>query len=373
MKNLTQFVIKNLNKEKILKQLSKITSIYNVKIKQNQLFFSVPQKNKKKVENFLSQKEIEVLKIENKGFFSFLSKTVLRIGVIIPIALFCVFLFVSNMFVFKYQIIGTELVDNAQIEKVLKDNNVYGIITKQSINKAYLENQILDIDKVSLVSVIIKGNTLIVNIKEKLYNQEFEEKDGFAPLKSQFNGIITEISLIQGTPLVKVGQTVKIGQNLIAPYVTDTSGQKLAIKPMADIKADVFLTTVTLVPNRKIEMVDTGNVLKTKNISLFGQNIYSNNAECNFKKYRTQTTNINMTSNLLLPIKIEETTFFEQNEVIIENYFEKNKEQIMQDCQQKTRQLVKSCEIIKEEYNVVTTNANINQITHTVVVNKSIC
>lgn len=373
MKNLTEFKVKNLNKEKIIKQISKITSIYNVKIEQNVLFFSIPKKNRNKVEKFLSQKEIEVLAKEKKGFLNFLSKTVLRIGVITPIVLFCVFLLVSNMFVFKYQIIGAERVDCEQIEQVLKDNNVYGIVNKHIINTTYLENQILDIDKVSLVSVIIKGNTLVVNIKEKLYNQEFEERNEFSPLKSQFNGIITEISLVQGTPLVKVGQTVKIGQELVAPYVINTSGQKLSISPMADIKADVFLTTTTLIPNEKLELVDTGQVVKTKNISLFGLNIYSNNVGCNFKKYRKQTITTNMSSNLLLPIKIEETYYFEQTEVLIEHYFVTNKEQILQDCQQKTRQLVKSCEIIKEEYTVVTTNANINQITHTAVVNKSIC
>ena len=76
---------------------------------------------------------------------------------------------------------------------------------------------------------------------------------------------------------------------------------------------------------------------------------------------------------LILPIIIKTTTFYEQECHEIENYFQKNKEQILDECKQKTRQLVKDYEIIKDEYQTVTNMAGINRITSTVVVNKSIC
>ena len=120
-------------------------------------------------------------------------------------------------------------------------------------------------------------------------------------------------------------------------------------------------------------MLDTGNVIKTKTISLFGSNVFSKSVENNFAIFRTETQVEDMSKNLLLPFKIITTKYIEQRQDIIENYFETNREQILSDCQQKTRQLVNSCEIIKEEYNVITSVADINQITHTVVVNKSIC
>lgn len=373
MKHDVEYTIKNLNREKILKQLLQICSIKDIKTKDNLFSFCVSHDNRKKVEAFLNKKEITILCKKSKGLIAFLKQTIFRWGVIIPIFVFIVFLSINNLFVFNYKIIGNELITQDEVLEVLKQNGAKGIVKKSQIDKQKLEDAIEELDKVSLVSVIIKGNSLVVNIKEKVYNAEYEDKDNFKPLKSEFEGIITEISIVQGTPLVKVGQTVKKGQDLVAPYVLDTSGQILSVKPMADIKADVFLTTITQVPNTKIEMIDTGNVIKTKTISLFGLNVFSNSVDNNFAIFRTETQVEDMSKNLLLPFKIITTKYIEQRQEIIENYFETNREQILSDCQQKTRQLVNSCEIIKEEYNVITSVADINQITHTVVVNKSIC
>ena len=369
----TEFTIKKLNKEKILKQVLSICPIHNIKTNEENFCFTISNKYKKNVEDILNKKNIKIINKQSKGLLSFFKRTILRLGVIIPICFFVILVFISNMYVFNYQILGNQRVTDGQVYEVLKANNVYGIINKKSIDKNKLEDALLGIDSVSLVSIILKGNTLIINIKEKVYNPEFEEKNEFVPLISEHNGVITELNVIQGTPLVKVGQTVKQGQKLVAPYVMDTSGQQLAVKPMADIKADVFLTTISQEPNTKIQMVDTGNVYRNKTISLFGINLYNNSKECPYKNYRTETEIVNMGDNLILPIKMNITKYYEQKEIVLENYFSNNKEQILLDCQQKTRQLITSCDIIKDEYNVVTTIADVNQITYTIVVNKSIC
>lgn len=373
MINDIEFTLKNLNRERTLSKVLQICEVKDVKIKDDCFSFIVNKKYKKRVQALLSKQEIMVLNKKGKGVISFFNSTIFRIGIIIPIFIFLIFLCISNAFVFNYKIYGNELINTQEIEDVLKEQNIAGITKKSDIDTTKLTNALQEIDKVSLVSVIIKGNTLIINIKEKVYNSEYEDKGEFTPLKSNFNGIITEISLIQGTPLVKVGQTVKIGQELVAPYVTDTQGQILTVRPMADIKADVFLTTITQVADTKIEMVDTGNIVKNKTISLFNINIFTRCPPTPFKNYRKEEKITNMSNNIILPIKITETVFYEQSENIVQNYFNSNKEQILQDCQQKTRQLVESCEIIKEEYKTITKVADINQISYTVVVNKSIC
>lgn len=368
-----EYQIKNLNREKTLKNILNICSVKGVKISNDTFSFSVPFKYYKKVEEYFNKKEITILNKTPKGIFAFLKSTIFRLGIILAVILFCAFLCVSNSFVFTYEILGNELIKDDEILAILENQNVKGVVKKSDINTSLLENELLLLDKVSLVSVIVKGNALIINIKEKVYNLEYEDKGEFLPLKSNYNAVITEINVIQGTPLVKVGQTVKVGQDLISPYVKDTSGQTLSVKPMADIKADVFLTTITQIPNTYIEMVDTGKIIANKQIMLFGVSIFSKTEENHFKFYRIEEYTTDMSNNLILPVKIYNQTIYEQQENLIENYFLNNKEQILNDCQQKTRQLVGSCEIIKEEYSAVTTLADINQVTYTVVVNKSIC
>lgn len=373
MKNVTKYTIKNLNKEKIFKQILKKSEIYNVNFIDNNIEFSIKNKNKKYVENILKKNNSKVLNIKHLGIFSFLKKTIFRPGIIFAIFIMSIFAFISNFFVFQYSIIGNELVGENEVFQILQQNNASGIVAKNSLNIEKIQNDILLIDKVSLVSVIIQGNTMIINIKEKVYNPEYEDRQEFEYIYSEYDGLITEITPIQGTPLVKLGQTVKKGQRLVAPYILDTSGQKLSVKPMADIKADVFFTDICEIADTNILMVDTGNVVECRNVTLFNLSIYSKNNICTYKNYRIEESTSYLTYGLLLPVKVQKKIFYEQSEQVIENYFENNKQQILNDCLQKTRQLVKNYEIIKIEYQTTTNVCGINRITTTVVVNKSIC
>lgn len=373
MINGVRFTIKSVNKEKNLKRILNLGKISSIKLGDGRISFCVTKSNCGKIEKLFKVNNIEILDKRGVGFFPFLKRTILRWGVIIPILLFAFVGIIANMYIFNYEVSGNELVETNEILNVLAEKNIKGIIKKGSINKAGLESAIRDLDKVSMVSIVIKGNTLVVSIKEKVYNMEYENRGEYEPLKSNFNGIITEISIIQGTALVKAGQTVKVGQSLVAPYVENTSGQTLSVIPMADIKADVFYTTITHVPNTKIEMIDTGNTVTNKQITLFGLTLYSSDNKCDYSTYRQEEIEEDMSTGLLLPIKINTIVYYEQIEKQTDDYFNKNKEQIIIECQQKTRQFVGSCEIIKEEYKTITQIADLNQITYTVVVNKSIC
>ena len=372
MKNRFQYTIKNLNREKIFKQIVSKCQVYDVKFLDNQISFSVNYKNKKHVDKILEKNNSKVLQTKQIGMLAFFKKTIFRVGVLIPLILFCLMFCVSNFFVFDYSIIGNELVETSQVVDVLKQYNILGITAKNKIDTIALQNALQKLNHVSFVSVIIHGNTLVVNIKEKVYNPEYEDQGGFDYLYSEYDGIITEISPVQGTVLVKVGQTVKKGQKLVAPYVVDTSGQTLYVKPMADIKADAFFTTTYEFADTQIKMVDTGNCVLHKSITLFNLPIYSNLPNCTYKSYRTEQTVEYLSYGLLLPIKVQKTIYYEQVEEIQENYFENNKQQILQTTQQKTRQLVKDYEIIKDEYQTVTSVAGINRVTTTIIVNKSI-
>jgi len=302
--NYVKFTLKNLNKEKILKEIVKITSLKNVKITESEFSFYVNSKYQKKVNKILKSKNCKIVNKEKKGLFTFLRNTVLRLGVVIVLAIMFIFLCISNLFVFQYKVLGLDLLTENEIYNVLKENDITGIKLKSNINKKQLENLILNVDKVSLVSVVVKGNTLIINIKEKIYNEEYEDKGQFKPLVSNYNGIITEISVISGTPLVKMGQTVKVGQELVAPYTIDSSGNKLSVKPLAEIKADTFNYTISEFSDEKIIYEDTGKKIKSKQIFLGNSVLYKNSKENSFQYYRVEDKITYLTSNLLLPLKI---------------------------------------------------------------------
>lgn len=372
MKNEVEFTIKNLNREKIFKEIIKITEINDVKYDDKIINFKVKQNSSKKVEKLLINKGANILNKRQKGLFVFLKNTILRVGVIIPIIIFLIFILICNNFILKTQIIGINLISEQEVLEVLQQSGIDFFTQKSEVNLKELENNIQKIDKVSLVSCIIRGNTLVVNIKEKVYNSEFEEKDKFLPLVSEYDGIITELTVIQGTPVVSVGQTIKAGQQLVLPYVIDSNGNKLAVKAMADIKADVFYNTLTQVSENYIVYQDTGNVCYNRELFLFGNKIFSTNTKCNFKHFRVEQANEYVGEKSILPIKYVKTKYIEQEQIYVENYFSTNKQKILEDCKQKTHLLTVSSDIIKDEYFNVEELAGIVNISYTILVNKSV-
>ena len=191
-------------------------------------------------------------------------------------------------------------------------------------------------------------------------------------MNSCVNGIITEMTIIQGTAKVKVGDIVRIGQEVVSPVIKDSNGNELLVKPIADIKADIFYTQIIEVPDDKLQEVLTGNKIKTKQIFLFGVEIFNSNITIDFKYYTKQIIETYLTPNNILPIKVIQTTYNEFEYVLYNNYFEENKEYILDELKQKTRQNVRSYDIIKDEYYNITNSAKVNRITYTVLASGSV-
>ena len=72
-----------------------------------------------------------------------------------------------------------------------------------------------NLNLVSFASAVIKGNTLIVNINEKIDNSEYIYD--YPPIVSPFNGIVQKIELVSGSILVQEQETVREGEVIIAP------------------------------------------------------------------------------------------------------------------------------------------------------------
>lgn len=367
MEDKIEYCINNLNREKIFKEIVKETKITDIKICNNQIKFCVNKKYQKKVDKILEKKNAKIINKKIIGGINYLKNVFFKLEVAIPIILFIFFLIISNNYILRFEIQGIEQINKNEIMQIIKQNDINNFTLKNKINLKQLENNILKVDKVSLVSATIKGNTLIINIKEKVHNPEYEEKDSFLPLVSKYNGIVTKINVTQGTPLVKVGQTIKVGQELIAPYVIDTSGETRGVYAKGEVFADVFFSESFEVNSAEIKYSPTGKVIQNRQIFVGSVKIFDANIECKFKEYKTEVKE-QILNGALLPLKIVETIYYEQNAEVIEDYFEKNKEQILEDCKQKTRQLIPNYDIIKDEYYDITTLAGINRITYTYLV-----
>ena len=95
----------------------------------------------------------------------FKSRIALTIGILV-IAIFMPFI---NLFLFQFSINGNKTISDEQICAVLDKNNISVGSFKQNIDTKNVEKILLgEFKNISLVSCSMLGNTLLINIKEKI-------------------------------------------------------------------------------------------------------------------------------------------------------------------------------------------------------------
>ena len=305
----------------------------------------------------------------NQGVVFKIKSLFKRYGLIAGIIFSLLFYVIQYNFVWTVNAVGENRQQVQQIEKYVKKNlksNFKGNIDTDCI-ESELRNQF---DFVSSVSVAIVGQSLVINFNEAVLPPEME--DDKAPIISQFDGLITEINLIQGTLNCREGDIVKKGDVLVYPYIIDSQGQQKSIEPKAEIYAQVWYRSSLDHYEYRIETKRTGNITIKNNVYIGGLLLYGDSGAINYKQYDSETTKLTLSKNLLLPLYIEKTIYYETvTEEIIED-FESVKEQLISKARENTLIFLQKDEIILNENFTLTDVAGCHTINYTISVEKDI-
>ena len=100
--------------------------------------------------------------------------------------------------------------------------------------------------------------------------------------------------------------------------------------------------------------------------------LYSDSSEISYVQYDSETTTRTLSKNLLLPLSLKKTVYYETvTEEIIED-FESVKEQLISKARENTLLFLQKDEIIKDENYTLTGGAGCHTITYTISVEKDI-
>ena len=348
LKNGVQFKIKGLNQEKKLNILLKTCPLHDVvRVSKDISTFKVSIFHIKKVRKKLTELEFEILEEKRIGAIPI----VLRVFNIYTLSaiILCTFLIsLQSPYIWQYEILGEENLSKTEIVSFIKDNftkNKYKLNTK-SVEGALYE----EYEEISFVSVIVRGQTLIVNIKEKLLPEEIYGE--FEPIISEYDGKVTGINLISGTMAVKTGDYIKAGDVLVYPYYDD-AGTIKKVMANAEITMEIYHTSSITHFEDRIELVRTGRSSVNTEVLLFNLPIYSNIYEMDYKLYETETNEQNLINNNILPLKLKRTTYYELEEVKIHETFEEAKDRLLKEAREKALINAGDCDIIVDEYYTV--------------------
>jgi sporulation protein YqfD len=353
--------LSGVNLNRIYKECaSKNIKLFNIDRKDyKNIVFDVEKKNIPilkeiaKVQNF----EFEIMK--TYGFvkvISFLSK---RIGLCIGAIAFLFLIIFNSFFIWNIKIYGLENISSGEIISVLNQCGIKSGTMFFGADFEDIEEKLLDnVEDISLCSIIKKGSTIIVNIKEKLSSDELTDSTNQTDIVANQNMTIKSISVVQGTAQKKVGDSVKKGEVIVAGYFVDTSGNSVPCKANAQITATVWFTETETYQKQKEVLTKTGKKIVSSHLEFLGMNFAVKNNQNTFECFEEETTTSQIFKNNLLPFNLVTTTYYEATKEIVSQNFSAEKDTIIQNLEQKAIQKVPVNLVVSKTFSTVVENEN---------------
>ena len=180
------------------------------------------------VVNSIDAKKIEALvdrrggKCESSGttgFYGILLKTIKRPILVAGLLLLIILSFWLPSKVLFVQVEGCQTVPLRLIIQEAEQCGIYFGASRNAIRSEQVKNKLLSqIPQLQWAGVRTVGCVAVITVTEKKENEEKAKNNGVCSLVAARDGIISEITILRGNGLCKVGQAVKAGQVLISGY-----------------------------------------------------------------------------------------------------------------------------------------------------------
>ncbi|NLC17416.1 MAG: sporulation protein YqfD [Clostridiales bacterium] len=263
-----------------------------------------------------------------------------RPGLLIGFVLTIIIIAVFNMFVWDIKINGNEQIADKAVFEALDSLGIKkGKLINNIDRKKLAQDLNSRLNQASLVSVEIKGVTLLINIKERIPKPQEEDQKTADEIISGYDCQITKIALLNGTALVKIGDIVKKGEVLAAAYEEYYEGSQKVKEPIraeGEFWGKVWFSHTKYYASDGVKYIRTG-AKKTKFFwELFNlKNPKSYQPAFNF--YEAESSQVKI--NFLLPLKIHKTVYYEVKPKLIALSLEQAQElygrEILEEARQK--------------------------------------
>ncbi|MFQ6752093.1 MAG: sporulation protein YqfD [Clostridia bacterium] len=317
-----RFDLSGYNIDYLLKTLylKKITLINLVRTAVDQVSFEVLDKDIKKVKRHIANYKVK----STPSIVRRLPKIILaNIGIMIGVIVSMVIGAIATKFTWQIEIFGLENLSKKEILEVLSDNDIsVGKIntqTSEHIEEILMNNY----DRIAQVSVIRHGTAIIINLSEKLVYRE----DIYEPIRAKYDGIISSIRIVTGTTNVKIGDYVHAGDVLVLPFNINSHGEKVSVRPIAEIDAEIYIVGSARVDREETALVRTGRISRVYKYEIFNFSIFSGKNKNSFALFDLVSYNENVSR--LIPLSRDVYVYHELTTSTISHDFDQERDQLL--------------------------------------------
>lgn len=174
------------------------------------------------------------VRIESKHGLPFLvAKFKARKALIVGLIVAVLTIYILSSFVWFVEIKGASEISKKKIFSSLKKAGFeYGML-KYRLNTDKIEKTLRKNKKVAWVDVKLTGTKLLVDVVEKVIIEQSEKEGQVVNVVAKKPGLITELIVLAGEPVVKEGEMVKKGEKIISGIIkhySQASEEGLAAK-----------------------------------------------------------------------------------------------------------------------------------------------
>jgi hypothetical protein len=172
------------------------------------------------------------------GYYGILAPLTLllnKVGLVIGSILFIVLVLIFNNFLLDIKVVGSGACFEEQTKSVIYNYGIKKFTPFSSISYDEVENLILSSNpRIAFVSAKKQGNILVIeSVLSKAPIVLGENKNS---LVSNANGVVEEITVLRGTPLVEEGSLVEVGDELVGGYYTLKNQERVPTFVLARVK-----------------------------------------------------------------------------------------------------------------------------------------
>ena len=229
----------------------------------------------------------------------------------ITIAILCIFL--SN-FVWNIEIIGNNTIATEEIMKNLEEQGLKLGSFKNTVDtKKIINNMRLKRNDLAWIGINIEGTNATVKVVEADKKPEIVNEEDYCNIVATKEGIIVKVNALNGTPLVKEGDTIKKGSLLIGGWLEGKYTGTRYVHANGSVYAKVWYSKKEKIDLKKKKKKQTGTQENkySVNVNNFKINFYKTLSK--FENYDTieEIKKIKIFSNFYLPIQIVKNTNYE--------------------------------------------------------------
>ena len=267
----------------------------------------------RKLKPLLGRVQAEVQKTKKKGAPIFLWRLRKRYALIAGLLLALSMTWIMSLYIWDIRIEGNETVPQSVILSALEEQGVkigaFGPRIEPEVIRNYVLLQLPDLE---WLTINRNGSRATVIVRERVHPPDRIAEDIPTAVYATQGGVIDRMVIRSGTPLVEIGDTVEMGQDLVTGRVVSLIGGTYFQRADGRVYARTWYTLSISMPLELYEKVFTGEEL-TKSTIIFGENRINLffNSSIPYATYDkiVEITDLTLPGGIILPIRRERRTY----------------------------------------------------------------